>query len=95
LKTMLIKIAIFLSIFMSGCAIVTTYGKDPKKLSSNTYRFELYYNMYSSDEDIDKKADEIINEIKMKNGHSNCSYDRGDTRPMSGNQSVIYNVSCS
>ena len=95
MKLISIMYVILFTIVCSGCAIVTTYGNEPEKTSINTYKFELYYNMYSTDADIDKKAKVITNEIKSKNDHNTCKFNRGDTRPSSGNQSVIYNVQCS
>ena len=66
LRNSVVVLGLLLILLTSGCAIVTTYGKEPEKLSSNTYQFEFYYNIYSSGAEIDKKAEEIIKEIKNK-----------------------------
>ena len=59
LNRFLMPAAFLLTALITGCAIVTTYGKDPEKLDKNTYKFKLYYNVASTDKDIDKKAQEI------------------------------------
>lgn len=86
--------AVSLTVLISGCAIVTTYGQEPKKLENNTYKFKLYYNITSTQADIDKKAKEIISEIKTKNNHSDCKNIRQDTSPNTGSQTIIYTVKC-
>ena len=90
----LIPTAFLLTGLISGCAIVTTYGKDPEKLDKNTYKFKLYYNVASTDKDIDKKAQEIKKEIKVKNNHNECHIIRQTTSPNSGSQSIEYTVKC-
>ena len=95
MRTIMILIGLLLILLSSSCAIVTTYGKEPEKLGSNSYQFKLYYNIYSSDAEIDNKAEDIVKDIKTKNNHQQCKYSRVDTRPYSGSQSVVYNVTCS
>lgn len=90
----LILIAILLTALLSGCAIVTTYGKEPEKIDKNTYKFKLYYNLASTDKDIDNKAQEIKNEIKTKNVHRECHIIRQTTSPNMGSQSIVYTVKC-
>ena len=83
-----------LVISVTGCAIVTMYGNEPKALGDNRYKFTLYFNVAASDEDIDAKADEVVNQIKANNSHQSCKYTRGRTRTGTGNQSVVYRVEC-
>ena len=94
LNRFFVLITIFFTVLTSGCAIVTTYGKEPEKLENNTYKFKLYYNVASTDKDIDKKAQQIKNEIEVKNNHSDCKFIRQYTNPNSGSQSIVYTVKC-
>jgi len=57
-------------------ASVTTYGFEPIQTAPGQYRFSLYYDAYATDADIDQKADETVEEIRMRNQHDSCSFTR-------------------
>lgn len=53
---------------VSACAITTTYGKDPQPVPGerNAYRFTIYYNMYTTQADIQAKAETIARELQTQ-----------------------------
>jgi len=81
----------------TSCAMVTTYGKEPVKVSENRYQFKLFYNIASTDDDIRNKAEEIMSQIKETNNHQSCALLRNDTRSQTGvnaRASEIFDVEC-
>lgn len=64
-------ILIFVTILSAGgCAITTSYGKDPVPVEGekDAYRYTIYYNMYTSKTDIKNRAQGIAQKLVAENG---------------------------
>ncbi len=88
---------IVLSVFLTSCAVITTYGKEPVKISSNRYQFKLFYNIAASDDDIRIKAEQLMEQIRQENKHESCALLRNDTRSQTGvnaRASEVFDVEC-
>jgi len=53
----------------TGCAITTMYGKKPMPVQgeNDAYRFTIYYNMYTSKKDIEKRSHEAAEKLLAEN----------------------------
>jgi len=53
---------------LAGCAITTLYGKEamPVQGEKNAYRYTIYFNMYTSKEDIEKRAHEVAEKLSAE-----------------------------
>lgn len=80
-------------IFLSGCSITTSYGEKPQKLGDDTYKYKVYYNIYSSSTDIKRKAKIIENQIKKEHGYKSCTSTRNENR-IFGSQTYVYTAKC-
>jgi hypothetical protein len=58
-----------MSLCITGCSLVTTYGKDPEPIEDedNAYSFTLYFNMFSID-DVEEKANDIAKSLQKEHG---------------------------
>ncbi|MDH5303197.1 MAG: hypothetical protein OEW64_03775 [Gammaproteobacteria bacterium] len=87
-------LTVFILLPMAGCASVTTYGFGPEEIAPGLYNIALYYNAYASDEDIDRKAAEIAEQIRQHGNWGNCAFSRSAKVSPATVKEIHVRISC-
>jgi hypothetical protein len=69
-RSKLLVFIIVSTITFTGCAITTLYGKKPSPIQGekDAYRYTIYYNIATSNKDIEKRAHQVAEELVTERG---------------------------
>lgn len=90
MQKIILGITLMLALF--GCAVTTTLGSRPKPvpLHDHMFSFKIYYNMYTTRYDLDKKANELIADFMKKQGYSH--YRIANVQDYGVGTKIVYDV---